>query len=101
MRRSHLVTLAACVLALLFAAGTAIAQDEDPFADEGELFEDEEDDPFAEYEERAKLDDEQTENASTDDDRSGSQDQDQTPIPLWTVLVGLAMAAWQARSQRR
>lgn len=100
----------ACTLLLLAAAQTAFAQQdgpgEDPFADEPGLFEDEEEDPFAELEERAQLDEEnETEtNDGGDDtgDADGGEEQDRIPAPIGAAIAGLLLAAgaldrWRSR----
>lgn len=103
MRALHGV-LPAALLVLLAAAGGALAQDEapdeDPFEDEGSLFEDEEADPFAELEQRASLDEEGTgdeDGAESGNEEDGGEEEteeaDRVPAPLGAALVGLALAA--------
>lgn len=91
--RTLLPVIAGAAL-LLGGAATVTAEghngtEDDPFADDRPLFEDDED-PFAEYEERATVEDDE------DDEVEASQSEEEEnalPVPIGAALVGIAVAA--------
>lgn len=108
MNRAHRALSSLLVVALVTLAGGALADehiDEDPFADDPGLFEnDTEEDPFAELEERANVsdDDAEDEQASAEGDEStDGEDEDAIPLGVWAVVAGLGLAAWGARTTER
>lgn len=81
---------------LVATAGAALGQDgadEDPFANEPGLFEDEEEDPFAELEERAALDDDEEDQANATDGNETRSDADEESEDRIPGPSGLAFAA--------
>lgn len=104
MNRTHPLAVLIFSLLLLAAAGSAIAQedgpDEDPFADDPGLFgEEDEEDPFAELEERANVSDDGGNASDGDgadasgDGTEGDEEQNGIPFPVLSALAGLLLAA--------
>lgn len=103
MNRPRPLAVLTCSLLLLAATGTAMAQgdgpDEDPFADDPGLFgEEDEEDPFAELEERANVDEDGSDASDEGDDETGQAaddegDENSIPFPIVAALASLLLTA--------
>lgn len=90
-----LLAIIAGMILLFGGAATVTAEghngtEDDPFADDRPLFGEDEEDPFAEYDERATVEEDE------DDAEEASQDEEEAnalPVPIGAVLVGIAVAA--------